>query len=301
MSRSYLEPGRVDLRVREDVPLSPEDAGRLARLVGLYDERLRRWARWALEYRRDADAEDVVQNVWVRLSQRMSTLEGGDEALYPLIKAMAKYSLLEVTSNGRRREWAVEDETLVFLAGDTEQDTTVCAVLDLLDGAGEPGWAACYADAIAALPPRQREVLEMRCVDGMTTTAIAARLGVTKQSVQYHLRKALDAMRPAAGAPAETGLPVGYEAVLGRLTAGQQEVIRLKLRGLSDREVERRIGYAQGTVHRAYESAQRSLRRMVREREADPVPASGARSCARQCADGCYLRAADAVPAGAAV
>ncbi|MEU7378331.1 sigma-70 family RNA polymerase sigma factor [Streptomyces albidoflavus] len=296
LSRSYLGPGRVDRRVREDVVLSQEDAARLGRLVELYDERLRRWARWSLEYQRDADADDIVQVTWFKLSQRMDTLRGGDDALYPLIKTIAKTTRLDFVSTARRREWAVEDEALTFLAGATEQDETACAVLDLLEGDG-PGWAPCYADAIAALPARQREVIEMRCVDGMTTTAIAARLGVAKQSVQYHLRRALAALRPAVGAPVQEGLPEGFERMLHRLPASQQAVVRLMAEGgLTDAEVERRTGYARGAGRKAFNAALRSLRQMISDDQADraagTVPQRAASACtsAAKCASGCYLR-----------
>lgn len=292
LSRSYLEPDRVDLRVREDVPLSPEHAARLARLVEMYDDRLRRKVRARLEYKRDADAEDVVQETWLSLSQLMDKIQGPDEDAYPFIVSRARYVELELVWNKRRREWAAERDTLEWMAGATAEDATACAVLELLDDGDGPGWSPCYADAVAALPERQREVLEMRCVDGMTTTAIAARLGVTKQSVQYHLRKALDALRPAVGAPAEEGLPEGWQAMVHRLPAMQQDVIRLKMQGLTDREVERRVGYSQGAGRRAYESAQRSLRQMARDRDADLPSLRSAGACARQCASGCYLRTA---------
>lgn len=311
---AYVGGDRVDLRTREDVVLTPESAARLGRLVELYDARLRRWARWSLEYKRDADADDIVQNTWLRLSQRMDTLEREDEQLYPLIKSMAKFQMLSEVSTVRQREWSTEDDALLWLAGATEDDTTACAVLDLLDGDQGPGWSACYADAIAALPARQREVLEMRCVDGMTTPAIGARLGITKQSAQYHLRKALDALRPAVGAPVETGLPEGYERMLDRLPASQQQVVRLVVRGgLTDAEIERRTGYAKGGGRAAYNSAVRSLRRMVRDHKAtpaslrrtahdhEPAPRPGPGVCADKCATGCYLRTARTAAAGTVV
>ncbi|EDY53241.1 conserved hypothetical protein [Streptomyces clavuligerus] len=320
---SYTAPDRVDLRTAEDVPLTPVLAARVAALVEEHGDHLVRyvaarlrdaeWAYWAR-------AEDVAQDVWLDVARGRvpELLEEVPDLPWPRLAAAAKWSLLDNTRTRRRREWLVRvpedrsaDEVLEALAG-PGPDSTVCAVDELMEPEPEPGgWApACYAERIAALPPRQREVLELRCTEGMTTPAIAARLGISRQSVDRALRFAVTALGSpgtvvrqrsrGAGQP----LPAGWERVLDRLpNRTQRDVVRLRAGGASFGELGEQLGLHRGYAHELYTRALRSLREMVQDQRLDPVPAAPARSkpkphpapagCARtSCVSGCYLRTA---------
>ncbi|MFF3558403.1 sigma factor-like helix-turn-helix DNA-binding protein [Streptomyces tsukubensis] len=323
---SYTAPERVDLRTAEDVPLTPVLVARVALLVEEHGNHLVRYAQARLrdlEWAYWVRAEDVAQDVWVSVARgRMpQLLEETPEFAWPRLASMAKLQILESTAARRRREPLVRvpagddrsaDEVLEALAG-PGPDTTVCAVEELLEeerpetGAG---WApACYAERIAALSPRQREVLELRCVDGMTTPAMAARLGVSRQSVETALRNALTKLGGSGRTPgartrgAGEPLPEGWERVLDRLpNATQRDVVRLRAAGASFAELAVRLDIHRGYAHQLYTRALRSLREMVADHRLDPAPAAPARSkpksapvpgCARtSCASGCYLRTA---------
>ncbi|WP_432750009.1 sigma factor-like helix-turn-helix DNA-binding protein [Streptomyces althioticus] len=322
---SYTAPERVDLRTGEDRPLTAVQAQQVALLVEEHHDHLVRyvaarlrdmeWAHWVR-------AEDVAQDVWLHVARGRvpELLKKSPDLPWPRLAATAKWSLLENTTTKRRREWLVRvpegddrsaDEVLEALAG-PGPDGTVCAVLDVLEaeaGSGA-GWApACYAARIAALPARQREVLELRCVDGMTTPAMAARLGISRQSVESALRKALTALGGSGRMPgartrgAGEPLPEGWERVLDRLpNQTQRDVVRLRAAGASFKELSEQLGIHRGYSHELYTRALRSLREMVVDHRLDPEPAAPARhkpkaapspkSCAQQCASGCYLRTA---------
>ncbi|CAL9327317.1 sigma factor-like helix-turn-helix DNA-binding protein [Streptomyces sp. SudanB182_2057] len=317
---SYIEPERVDLRTAEDRPLSPVQAERVARLMEEHGDHLVRyvqarlggWAYWA-------QAEDVAQDVWLAVMRGRvpQLLEETPDLPWPRLAATAKWVLLESTTTKRRREWLVRvpegddrsaDEVLEALAG-PGPDGTVCAVEELLEaetGTAPGGWApACYAERIAALPPRQREALELRCVEGLTTPAMAARMGVTRQSAEAALRKALTTLGGSGRMPgartrgAGQPLPAGWEQVIERLPSERQrDVVRLRAAGRSFPELAEQLGIHRGWAHDLYTRAVRSLREMVADHRLDPVQAAPAkprrprpadRSCTG-CGTGCALR-----------
>ncbi|RPK78692.1 RNA polymerase sigma factor [Streptomyces sp. ADI98-12] len=326
-SRSYVGEGRVDLRYAQDTPLAPGAAERVAELAAEHQDHLVRYiavrlggvAYWTA-------AEDIAQDVWMSVvrGRLPKLLEEDCEYVWPRLAAAAKYQILEATRLRDRPDWVVrvrdgDDrsplDVLDALAG-PGPDSTVCAVTDLLDEEGSPPvWPpACYAEQIAALTPRQREVLELRCVEGMTTDTIAARLGIARQNVERALKLAVVALGGSgkvAGARsrgAGTPLPAGWEQVVNRLASGEQrEVVRLRATGASFGEIAAALGRHRDYAHRVYTRAVALLREMDIDRRADPVepapvksapssrPATPSCSETHRCASGCYLRPARAV------
>ncbi|MFE3152803.1 sigma factor-like helix-turn-helix DNA-binding protein [Streptomyces sp. NPDC059218] len=299
LSRSYTGPVRVDLRTAEDRPLTSEQAERVQLLAVEHGEHLVRYvaarlggaAYWA-------EAQDVAQDVWVAVTRGRlpQLLTADDEYVWPRLAAAAKFQVLEAARTDRRREWAPRDVE-AWERTTSGTDETECAVLALLESADGGPWApADYADAIAALSPRQREVLELRCCEGMSTVAIGARLGISTSSASLHLRAAVERL---GGTPAKRqdrpSLPDGWERVLDRLASGlQRDVLRLAAAGASMRAIGRQLGVSDTTVRRTYQRAIDCVRQMLADRSADTTAAGRSRPCAT----GCVLRAARAgVPA----
>jgi DNA-binding CsgD family transcriptional regulator len=288
----------VDLRTAEDRPLSPAQAERVARLAEEHGEHLVRYVRARLDgWAYWAQAEDVAQDVWVAVARGRvpELLEESPDLPWPRLAATAKWAVLEAARTRGRREWLVwegddrsADEVLESLMG-PGPDSTVCAVEELLEaeGGSATGWApACYAERIAALSPRQREVLELRC-DGMSQEAVAARLGISGAAVNTHMRAAVASLRGES-----SSLPDGWERVLHRLSSKlQRDMVRLIATGVSQREAARRLGISRNWGVTLYQRAVRSLREMVADHRMDPVPAAvpAGRSCA-SCTTGCRLR-----------
>lgn len=291
LGRSYTGPARVDLRTTEDRPLSPEQAETVRRLAETHGDHLVRYAAarlggavyWA-------EAEEVAQEVWVRVARgRVPELLAAEPDKYewPRLAATARFVAMEAARTDRRREAARTNEEM-WERATSGRDETVCAVLDLVDPEGESWAPGCYADAVAALSPRQREVLELQCRDGMSQEAIAAQLGISRRAVQHSQQAAIAALR---GREPST-LPDGWERVVHRLPSKvQRDMVRLVASGVSQRESARRLGISRNWAVKLYQRAVRSLREMAVDHRMDPVPAApaAASSCTR-CTTGCALR-----------
>ncbi|MFF9432061.1 RNA polymerase sigma factor [Streptomyces sp. NPDC014746] len=289
LGRSYTGPQRVDLRTAEDRPLTPEQAERVAGLAAEHGDHLVRYAAARLGGAAYwAEALDVAQEVWLRVARgRVPELLAPepDPYAWPRLAATARYAAMEAARTDRRREAAVTDD-LAWERVSSGRDETACAVLDLDPEGGE--WApGCYADAIARLTPRQREVLELQCRDGMTLAAIASRLGITTRAVQDRHQAAIAVLRGD-----DTNLPADWERVLHRLpSADQRDMVRLVATGTSQREAARSLGLHRTHAVRLYQRAVRALREMVIDHRLDPVQAApAAAGCSRPCATGCALR-----------
>jgi DNA-directed RNA polymerase specialized sigma24 family protein len=291
LGRSYTAPTRVDLRTAEDHPLSPEQAERVRRLAETHGNHLVRYAAARLGGAAYwAEAEEVAQEVWVRVARgrvpELLTAEP-DPYEWPRLAATARYAAMEAARTDRRREVAVTNEE-TWERATSGRDETVCAVLDLADPEGGPWAPGCYADAIAALSPRQREVLALQCRDGMSQEAIAAQLGISRRAVQHNLEAAVTALRGQKSLP----LPDGWERVVHRLPSKvQRDMVRLVASGVSQREAARRLGVSRNWAVKLYQRAVRALREMAVDHRMDPVPAAPVTgsSCTR-CTTGCALR-----------
>lgn len=315
-ARGYEPEPEPEGRVRGDDRrrgLSAVQAERVGRLASLHHRRLVHYLfvrvdDWQL-------AEDLVQEMWLDLAMRPYEMDDwagrGDADLYPLLAWRAK-RMIHQHLRLRRNELETVlgaapagdarsvEQRLEALAGPGPRDAVHCAVEELLGLADTGEISGCWARALGALSPRQRQVIELVC-EGMTQRAVAARMGDSHGNVAAHLRAALTVLRdPAeiarrlAKREAEA-LPKEWARVVGRLPAVQAQVVRLRARGLSNAEVARELGRTAASTYEAYKRAVRSLRLMVQERRMDPVqtaptrPAAG--RCARVCASGCYLRA----------
>lgn len=135
-------------------------AGRREALGELYDlvaGRLYGLALWRTGDR--ADAEEVVQEVFVRLAERQGELDRVREPLAWLLTVTRRAAVDRVR---RRRLRATED-------------LDRCELLVAPDTAPERALDAERAsEALAALPPAQREVLYLRHFGGLSFAAIAA-------------------------------------------------------------------------------------------------------------------------------
>lgn len=286
LTSGYIAPARVHLGRKDDAPVPADVAARLARLFELHGAGLVRYLCTRIGWGRRALAEDLVQEVWLDLAMRpeqMTAWDGADEDLFGLLAYRAKQQVhryLRLMSNEREQALGAAgdgrevEERLEALAG-PGPDTTVCAVLELLGEEDRtPGWRACFADAVAALPDAHREVLELACVEGMALRVIADRLGLSQASVQDRYRRALEALRPALEARPQrdaNGLPAGWESAVGALTGHQEKVVRLRAQGRSQQAIAAEIGSNSGVVCRTLQRAvYRMELRLLADRQEQP-------------------------------
>lgn len=130
-----------------------------------------------------ATAEDVVQDVYERLHRRWPVLRNSGGLAY------ARASVLNGCRSAHRRA-VVRRKQVVRLAGEQQpgSDTEVAAA--------DRG---ALADALRALPPRQREVLVLRYFCDLDVAEISGMLRIGHSSVRSAISRGLAALATALG------------------------------------------------------------------------------------------------------
>lgn len=123
---------------------------------------------------RDSGADDVVQDVMLRL---ISELRAGNTYAVPYRVVVHNVTTWTIKAHYARRAGDVVD---VLPPDWTEADPGEVAVED----------GAYLEGLFAELPPREREVGELRYLHGLEINEIAARLGVRRNAVDQALHRA---------------------------------------------------------------------------------------------------------------
>ncbi len=134
---------------------------------------------------------DAVQDVFVEIHQRRSTLRDLDTIKFYLFRVLRnRLSGLQKTDPFFRAESLdVEDSELLSLPFETA----------LIDQETDIDQATRLRRAIADLPARQREALTLAFFHDFSNEEIAELMGINRQSVHNHLNRALAALREGFG------------------------------------------------------------------------------------------------------
>lgn len=124
-----------------------------------------------------ADAEDLVQDVFMSAMKRLRELRTA-AAFRGWLAAIARNRAMDYFRAGRREE-PLDVHRELSQAGTQE----AFVILDLIRG----------------LPEAYRETLIMRLVEGMTGPEIAARTGLTPESVRVNLCRGMKMLREISG------------------------------------------------------------------------------------------------------
>jgi len=168
--------------------LEPEDRERFERLVVPHLDAAFNFARWLL--RSHADAEDVTQEAMVRAYRFFRGFRGGDARAWLLqIVRNACYTWLE---KNRAMELTTEyDESIHLSASITPEAAAVAA-----------NERERLMKALESLPPRSREVLVLREMEGFSYKEIAAIASIPIGTVMSTLARARERLgrllRPSA-------------------------------------------------------------------------------------------------------
>lgn len=133
------------------------------------------------------DASDLLQETFVRALRR-ERFETVDDP-----PAFLKQIAVNLSRDLARRR---ESEAKYFVAGEDADhivDQTV-APDELLEASER---ARRFLAAVETLPPKCRETFVLRRFEDLTHDEIAAKLGVTRNMVEKHLRLALERLRTA--------------------------------------------------------------------------------------------------------
>ncbi len=131
-------------------------------------------------------AEELVQDVFVRAWERLATFRGDARFTTWLHRLTVNLVLQERRSRGRRRDREVT-------APDME-------VFGRAAVRAMPGTRVDLERIIAGLPPKAREVLVLRDVEGYKYAEIAEMTGVTLGTVKAQIHRARGLVREALGA-----------------------------------------------------------------------------------------------------
>ena len=130
-------------------------------------------------------AEDVVQEAWLGMLRGLATFEGRSS-----LRAWTFTILVnQARTRGAREARTVPQPELEYGAGEPAKTP---------EGVMLSNEVLLQVDrALSALPPRQRQVVTMRDVCGMTAEEVCAALGISPTNQRVLLHRARAALRPA--------------------------------------------------------------------------------------------------------
>jgi len=132
-------------------------------------------------YTTDAQADDIVQETFIRAWRHIDRLECDDRPVRPWLMKVARHLLTDAARHDRRRPTAVPDE---HTAATAPVDGGLERVLD----------QQVLLQAMKRLPPAQLTVLIESWVFGASLDAVAERLGIppgTARSRRYYALRTL--------------------------------------------------------------------------------------------------------------
>jgi RNA polymerase sigma factor (sigma-70 family) len=155
------------------------DEAAFARVYHRHGGRVEVLARWLVGR---ADAVEAAQDVWVRVWERAETFRGSASFATWLHRVAVSVLLRFRERRGRDQQRHVDAVALVDRAA--MGDVVLRMELE---------------EAVAALPPRSRDVFVLHDVLGFRAPEIAASLGITELTVRSHVARARLSLRRRLG------------------------------------------------------------------------------------------------------
>lgn len=156
-------------------------------IVRRYNQRLYRVARAIL--RDDSEAEDVMQDAYVRAFQHLDQFEGRAPFSTWLTRIAVHEALARLRVRQRAQPFDEQGENGEIVMAisekspDPEQETSRLEVARLLE------------EELLHLPEQYRAVLMLRDVEGLSTAETAVTLGLTEENVKVRLHRGRSMMR----------------------------------------------------------------------------------------------------------
>ncbi len=130
-----------------------------------------------------SNANEIVHDLYVRLKDRKTDIQGKSS-----LRAFLTRAAINLGLDRFRRE---RFEAKLFSGSEEEVAHIAGATADPDIALDMPRRLACLRDAIMELPLRQRRIFIANRVSNLPPDEIAIRLGITRNMVDRHLRKAL--------------------------------------------------------------------------------------------------------------
>lgn len=158
-------------------------------LMRRHNQRIYRVARAIL--RDDGEAEDVMQDTYVRAYQHLSQFEGRAKFTTWLTRIAVHESLARVERRGRFESYLPDDtnfdgDPMAFVPSKDRSPEQLASNRELGD---------LLETAILSLPETYRTVIMMRDIEEMTTAETAEALDITEENVKVRLHRARTLLR----------------------------------------------------------------------------------------------------------
>jgi RNA polymerase sigma-70 factor (ECF subfamily) len=169
--------------------LRDEDAGIIDELIVRYQERLRRYL---IRLTEDRDfAEDILQETWMRVVTRGSQFKG-DSQFSTWLFAVARNLVRDQRRKKRIQAGSLEVTTS---AGDEMSLELVSMDSTPFEHFANLERKRALRDALRALMPHHRQVLELRYLHELSPTEISRMIGAPISTVKARLYRALTTLR----------------------------------------------------------------------------------------------------------
>ncbi len=175
----------VDARIMADID---RDTG-LAALYRLHRAELLRFL--VARTGDPAEAEDVVQEVWIKIADQRGPIANGRAYLFRVAHNLVLDRLRERRRRMvREQRWSDSEVGLVPPSGEVADGRE--NIEQEIEAREE---AARLASAIAHLPDGARRALRLHKIEGLSHGEVAARLGISKSAVEKHMAVAMKHLR----------------------------------------------------------------------------------------------------------
>jgi RNA polymerase sigma factor (sigma-70 family) len=174
------------------VGLSPSDTVAWARFVAVYGPKIRGWCRrWGLQ---EADAEDVTQDVLLRMAQKLGTfVYDPSRSFRGWLRTVTQNALAHFVAD-RKRRWAGSGDAQVL-----ELLQSLPAREDLMARLEEQFDSEVVAEACTRarrrVEPRTWDAFQLMARDGLSGEETAARLGMNAGSAFKAKSRVLEIIR----------------------------------------------------------------------------------------------------------
>lgn len=183
----------------ESVPPLRSSGGAGARLADpaefqrLFDTHFDELARHAYRYVQSIDeAKDLVHDAFVRLWSRRDEVDFETSVRAYLFATVRNLAVDHLRRRRREERWRERSRHIAGSAGGVAPTDPARDLLNL-------EIEAAIRDAVATLPPRQREVLLLRWERQASYDDVARELGISPKTVSIHIGRALASLRAALG------------------------------------------------------------------------------------------------------
>ena len=170
-----------------------------------YNQRLYRVARAIL--RDDAEAEDVMQDAYVRAYEHLAQFAGRSQFATWLTRIAIHEALARSKNRRRTEQFGAKDGNGVTINAEASLEANTLNPEEQLK-VSELGRA--LEDALLSIPEQYRLVLMMRDVEQLNTQETAAALALSEENVKVRLHRARAMVRKDLFAQAGTEAPTAF-------------------------------------------------------------------------------------------